>query len=78
VKLMKLCFLSLLSLFSQNNGRRHLLLQNYIILEIIIRNWWSRYQIEACELFCVYLCNKTDFTFLTHNPYSSGTGHILS
>jgi hypothetical protein len=37
-KLLKLCFLSLLSLFSQNNGRRQLLLQNYIILEIIIKN----------------------------------------
>jgi hypothetical protein len=22
------------------------------------------------------LCNKTDFSFLRHNPYSSGTGHI--
>jgi hypothetical protein len=49
-KLLKL-FLSLVSLFSQNNGRRQLLLQNDIILEIIIQNWWSRYQIETCEVF---------------------------
>jgi hypothetical protein len=39
-----------LSLFSQNNGRRQLLLQNDIILEIIIPNWWSRYQIEAYDV----------------------------
>jgi hypothetical protein len=43
--------LSLLSLFSQNNRRnRQLLFQNDIILEVIIQNIWSRYQIEACEV----------------------------
>jgi hypothetical protein len=51
------CFLSI---FSQNNGHRQLLLQTDIILEIIIQNWWSRYQIEACEVFYLF-CNKTDF-----------------
>jgi hypothetical protein len=28
--------------------------------------------------YSICLCNKTDFSFLTHNPYSSGTGHMLS
>jgi hypothetical protein len=29
--------------------------QNDINVEIIIQKWWSRYQIEACEVFCLFM-----------------------